>query len=458
MATISMAAPMGGSLKDAERTIISALDRSPFTRRHVIFTFAILASLFFDYGKPIALSFVIPGMRAGWNLSAQTGSLLAVFGLTGTMIGAITWGFVSDRIGRRVTLLWTVAIFSVASLCGLAVAYWNSLLACLIMGFGVGAEVPAVLASEYIPAKYRARTLLFLGLAGWLGGYAFTAGLSTIFNNYFPVHQAWRFIWLANILPGFLILWLRSRVIPESARFLLHHGRVEEARAAAESIVGPITEVPAASLEEEAEMPAENASQRSLYGRAAVAGFYALAVSFATFGFVIWLPTLLTSIGFTSSGSSAYLLLSALIALPALAITTPVLHWLGPRRTLIVYALGAGLALFALGMGVSRGLVSPVFLVVIISLVLFYITSISGLLSLYAVEIFPTGLRGRFSGAIAALGRVGAISGPFTVGVWITRGGQISVLQIGLAAFLIAAAVVLVVLRVETHGRSLEQI
>jgi len=455
---VAYALPSEALRRKAEREIVGALDRAPFTRRHVIFTAAILASLFFDYGKPIALSFVIPGMRAMWNLSPQTGSLLAVFGLTGTTIGAITWGVLSDRIGRRATLLWTVGIFSVASLCGLALEYWNSLVACLIMGFGVGAEVPAVLASEYIPAKYRGRTLLFLGLAGWLGGYAFTAGLSAIFHSFLPIHSAWRFIWLANILPGLLILWLRRRVIPESARFLLHHGRIEEARTAAESMVGPIPDVPPAETEEKAEEPMGALSSQKLFGRAAVAGFYALTVGFATFGFVVWLPTLLTGLGFTSSGSSAYLLLSALIALPALAITLPVLHRLGPRRTLIGYALGAGLALFAMSLGVARGAPAPVFLVLTISLVLFFIFSISGLLSLYAVEIFPTGMRGRFSGIIAALGRVGAVSGPFLVGVWLTRGGSIPGLQLGLAAFLGAAAVVLIVLRIETHGRTLEQI
>lgn len=90
------------------QTIIGALDRAPFTQRHTIFVVALLTALVFDYAKPFTISFVIPGMREMFNLTAVEGSYLAVAGLSGTVVGSFFWGFMADRIGRRVTLLWTI--------------------------------------------------------------------------------------------------------------------------------------------------------------------------------------------------------------------------------------------------------------------------------------------------------------------------------------------------------------
>lgn len=97
-----------------------------------------------DYAKPFTISFVIPGMRQMWGLSAVSASYLPIAGLSGTMVGSVLWGFAADRIGRRATLLWTVGMFSAAALCGLTLQYWQSLVACLVMGLGVGGEAPIV--------------------------------------------------------------------------------------------------------------------------------------------------------------------------------------------------------------------------------------------------------------------------------------------------------------------------
>lgn len=163
------------------REIIAALDHASFTRRHAVFLAALLAALVFDYAKPFTISFVIPGMREMWGLSEASASYLAVAGLFGTMVGSVFWGLMADRIGRRTTLLWTVGIFSVATVCGLAMDYWQSLLACFVMGTGVGGETPIVfaLAAEYVPARLRGRTLLFLGIVGSTAGYALAALIAT---------------------------------------------------------------------------------------------------------------------------------------------------------------------------------------------------------------------------------------------------------------------------------------
>jgi putative MFS transporter len=106
---------VSGSEDAGSRAILSALDHSPLTRRHRLFLAALLAALVFDYLKPYTLAFVIPGVRALWGLSPADAAYLPVAGLTGTAVGALFWGVVADRIGRRTTLLWTVGIFTAAA-------------------------------------------------------------------------------------------------------------------------------------------------------------------------------------------------------------------------------------------------------------------------------------------------------------------------------------------------------
>jgi MFS family permease len=111
--------PVRGLRSLDAQEITTALDRAPFTKRHAIFTVALLTALIFDYAKPFTLSFAMPGVRDVWQLSTVEGSYLAVAGLTGTMLGSVFWGFMGDRIGRRKTILWTIGLFWIGNVCGL---------------------------------------------------------------------------------------------------------------------------------------------------------------------------------------------------------------------------------------------------------------------------------------------------------------------------------------------------
>ncbi len=443
--------------KDGQE-IIAALDSAPFTRRHRLFLAALLAALAFDYMKPATLGFVMPGMREMFDLSQTAASYLAVSGLTGTMVGSMFWGFMADRIGRRRVLLWTVGIFSVASLCGLAMEYWQSLLACFVMGIGVGGEAPLVfaLAAEYMPVKVRGRTILFLGIVGSTAGYALAAGTAAVVKAIYPEMFAWRLLWLVGVIPAALILVLRSKVIPESARYLLARGRVEEARRAAESLVGPIPDV--AGREKGPGRPVIASADSRLYGRTVALSFFSFAWGLANFGFIVWLPTLLGKLGYGAATSSGYLALSALIALPALILTSLLFNGWSSRGTLVVYAMAGGLTLVCLGAVVTGALLTPVFLVLVISLAFLFITSIGGAFPLYAAEVYPTVMRGRRTGIVSAAGRLGAVIGPFAGGLWLTAGGSALGLESILAAALVVAALILAMVGLETRGKALEQI
>jgi len=456
--------PAPGSICNGNgHEVIAALEQAPFTRRHGLLLAALLAALVFDYQKPATIGFVIPGMREMWGLTEASAAYLPAAGMGGTVIGSVLWGFMADRVGRRAALLWTVGIFSIATLCGFALAYWQSLLACFVMGFGVGGEIPVVfaLASEYLPARLRGTAVLGLGIAGSMGGYALAAGTAAIVKAFYPEVDAWRLLWLVNLIPSvILILALRSRIVPESARYLLAQGRVQDARAAAESLLGPIARTPAITQSWSIDGPRKEAvtSLRTPYGRVAALAFFAFGWGLANFGFLTWLPTLLGRLGYAGATASAYLALSALIGLPSLILTALLFSRWSTQGTLVVYAAGGALALLALGAGASAGTLTPVLLVVASALAFFFIASIGGALPVYAAEVFPTGVRARQTGIVAAAGRLGAIVGPYVGGLWLTGGGSVLGLHGVFAAGLIAAAGVLHMVGVETRGRTLEEI
>ncbi|MGQ0549640.1 MAG: MFS transporter [Armatimonadota bacterium] len=441
-----------------EHEIIAALDRAPLTQRHLLFLGALLGALVFDYAKPFTISFVIPGMRQMWGLSEVRASYLPIAGLSGTTVGSVLWGFAADRIGRRATLLWTVGIFSAATVCGLALQYWQSLVACFVMGLGVGGEAPIVfaLAAEYLPVRVRGRLLLFLGIVGATAGYALAAAIATVATALFPDTVAWRLMWLVQLLPAVLILTLRSRIVPESARYLLARNRLKEARAAAEALVGSIAET--ATQVTPLSAMADFTGARSLYGRTLAFGLFSFAWGLVNYGFLTWVPTLLRRMGYTGVASSGYLALSALIAVPAFAVTVHLVARWSTRWMLVAYAIGAALTLGVLGAGAAAGKLTPLVLLAISSLVLFFMISIGGVFAFYTAEVFPTAVRVGRSGLVSATGRLGGVLGPYVLGLLLASANSMLGLLIPLAAALVVAALVLVVAGVETRGRSLEQI
>jgi len=442
--------------------IVAAIEESPMTRRHWYFLLSLLGALAFDSMKPATIGFVMPGMKEMFGLSPQTSSYLAVSGLTGMFFGSLVWGFLGDRIGRRRGLLFTVTIFIIASFCGAAMEYWQSLLACLVMGFGVGGEVPLVfaLAAEYIPARMRGPALLALGILGSALGYALAAGVATLSHLLLDSMNAWRLMWLLGLVPAAFILVLRSRIIPESARFLIVRGRLREARLAAESLVGPIPDSDPwdEPPKTEPRTPVARLLWKRYLSQTLSLGLFSFCWGIANFGFVTWLPTLMTQLGYTDAQSSSYLALSALLAVPALAVST----WLYTRwstiGTLVAYALGGGLAIATMGAALGGAAVSAPMLIGLASSTILFLTSLAGAYPIYTAEVFPTEIRSLDGGIVHAIGRIGALLGPLVGGIWFTRGGSILSFEVALATMLAIGGIVLAFTGRETRGKTLEQI
>ncbi|MEC4763982.1 MFS transporter [Mycobacterium sherrisii] len=169
---------------------------------------------------------------------AQIGYAAAIY-ITGACLGALFFGHLTDRFGRRNLFILTLAVYLVATVAtAFAFAPWYFFIARFFTGAGIGGEYAAINSAidELIPARVRGRVDLIINGTYWLGSAAGAAGALVLLNtSNFPPNIGWRLAFGIGAIFGIFVLLVR-RNVPESPRWLFIHGRDEEA----EQIVGDI--------------------------------------------------------------------------------------------------------------------------------------------------------------------------------------------------------------------------
>jgi MFS family permease len=170
--------------------------------------------------------------------SANLGSI-ASFYVGGAVVGALVFGWTTDRFGRRLVFYATLIIYlSGVLLSALAWDFWSFALFRLLTGLGIGGEYAAVNSAidELIPAKYRGRVDLIVNGSFWLGAaFGALAAPFLLDQKIFAVNLGWRLGFGIGGALGLAILLLR-RFVPESPRWLVTHCRGDEAESVVKKI------------------------------------------------------------------------------------------------------------------------------------------------------------------------------------------------------------------------------
>ncbi len=178
---------------------------------------------------------------SGIDLNAAQIGVAAAFYIAGACLGALFFGHLTDRFGRRNLFMLTLALYLVATVAtAFAFAPWYFFIARFFTGAGIGGEYAAINSAidELIPARVRGRVDLVINGTYWLGSAAGAAGALVLLDtSNFPANIGWRLAFGIGALFGIFVLLVR-RNVPESPRWLFIHGRDEEA----ERIVGEIEE------------------------------------------------------------------------------------------------------------------------------------------------------------------------------------------------------------------------
>ncbi len=220
-----------------ETDIPARLDRLPWSRFHVLLIAALGITWMLD-GLEVtivgAMSGVLGDARTLHLSAADVGAVASCY-VTGAVIGALVFGWLTDRFGRKRMFYITLGLYLLGV--SLSAFSWNFLSFAVfrfITGAGIGGEYSAVNSAidELMPARLRGRLALAINGTFWLGA-ALGAGSTILLLNpaIFPIDLGWRLGFGIGAVLSAGILLLRS-LVPESPRWLITHGRPDDAQTA----------------------------------------------------------------------------------------------------------------------------------------------------------------------------------------------------------------------------------
>ncbi|GMA29641.1 MFS transporter [Arenivirga flava] len=215
------------------RSLVPArMDRLPWTRFHWMMVIGLGFSWILDGLEVQIVS--LGGYEASLGMTAQDVGIAGSVYLAGQVVGALVFGRLADSLGRKKLFILTLAIYLGASaIAGLSFEPWFFFIFRFFAGMGIGGEYAAINSAidELIPARYRGRVDIAINGTYW-GGAALGsfAGIFLLDTSLFAEDLGWRIAFFIGPVLGLGLIVLR-RHIPESPRWLMTHGREEEAEA-----------------------------------------------------------------------------------------------------------------------------------------------------------------------------------------------------------------------------------
>jgi MFS family permease len=456
------------------------LDRLPWSRWHWLIiiglgTVWILDGLEVTIVSAVAARVTEPG--SGLELSASQVGIAGAIYIAGAVSGALFFGYLTDRYGRKKLFLITLSLYLAATtLTAFAASAWWFYLFRFLTGAGIGGEYAAINSAidELIPARLRGRVALFINGSYWVGT-ALGAGLAIFLldTDVFPVHIGWRLAFGLGAVLGLGILLVR-RHVPESPRWLFIHGRAQEA----ERLVGHIEE----EIESQTGKPlAEPHASMTIRERETI-GFIIIArtmfklypqrslLCFSLFTgqaflynavFFTYVLVLTTFYGVPSGHAPLYLIPFAIGNFLGPLLLGPLFDTIGRRKMISATYLLAGILLTITGYLFTQGALTAATQTVAWMIVFFFASAGASAAYLTASEIFPMEIRALAIAFFFAIGTAaGGISGPLVFGNLIetARAGDVFIGYLIGSGLMIAAGLIEIFIGVDAECRSLEDI
>jgi MFS family permease len=217
-----------------ESHVPARLDRLPWSRWHWLIVVALGATWILD-GLEVTLAGALGGIltrRETLGLTDTQVGASATFYLAGAVIGALLFGYGTDRFGRKKLFFITVAVYLTGT--ALSAFSWDFASYAFfraLTGAGIGGEYAAINSAidELIPARVRGRVDLMINGSYWIGAALGSAATLVLLDpRHFPISVGWRFAFGIGATLGLFVMFVRQW-IPESPRWLMIHGRNDEA-------------------------------------------------------------------------------------------------------------------------------------------------------------------------------------------------------------------------------------
>ena len=440
-------------------SLLIRMEQVPFSRWHMKARLVMGSATFFDAFNALSLAFALPTLIRLWHISPKQSGLLISASYVGQLAGALVFSALAEKIGRIRGTTAAIAIMSVMSFgCALA-GNFPALLACrLVQGIGVGGEMPvaATYINELSRAHGRGRFFLLYEMIFPLGLMA-TGQIGAWLVPAF----GWKFIFLLGGIPGLLITFLVAP-LPESPRWLISQGRVQEAAAIVEQIEAS-TERRVPAAETSITAPAGSLTQRGRWtellskiyrGRTLVVWALWASAYFVANSLNNWMPSLYNTVYHLSLRQSLRAASMTNVAQVAVLLVCAFsIDRIGRRNwTVAAFVLGGGMLAFLGIVGAQK-----VWSVMILGTLGYgVIGSVNAVLYLYTPEIYPTRMRAIGTGLATSWLRIASAVGPALVGLLVDAKGIHSVFLMFAGVSVLGA--IAATSMVETSDRRLEEI
>jgi MFS family permease len=450
-------------MADAAQTVTTdipaRLERLPFGNFHKLIIVALGVTWILD-GLEVTLvgsvSGVLKESRTLALSNADIGFATSAY-LLGAVLGAAFFGWLTDRLGRKKMFFITLAIYLVGTAAtSLSWNIWSFSVFRFVTGAGIGGEYTAINSTiqELIPARMRGRTDLIINGSFWLGAAAGALGSIILLDSSFIDPEiGWRLAFLSGAVLGLVIIVMRLW-IPESPRWLVIHGRAEEA----EKIVADIERrvLPAGYVAGELKTnrlrtrrftPIRDVLRTlfRIYRRRTVVGLILMAAQAFCYNaiFFTYALILVDFYHVPADGIGWYILPFAVGNFLGPLLLGPIFDTWG-RRVMVALTYGiSGVLLAGTGFLFSADVVTATQLTMAWVVVFFFASAAASSAYLTVSENFPLETRALAIAFFYSIGTaIGGVGGPWLFGKLIDTGSRASVLigyLIGAAAMLFAA-------------------
>ena len=443
-------------MEASKLNINSLIDEAKFKPFHWGVLFWCLLIIIFDGYDLVIYGVALPLLMQEWGLNAVQAGLLASTALFGMMFGAMCFGTLSDKIGRKKTIMICVAIFSGFTFLGaFAPSPTEFGILRFLAGLGIGGVMPNVVAlmTEYAPKRIRSTLVALM-----FSGYAIGGMTSALLGAWLvPVH-GWQIMFYIAILP-LLALPLVWKFLPESLMYLTNKGETETVRTIVQKIAPEqnITATTQFVLNEVGK--GDEAPLKALFQQGRTFSTFMFWIAFfmcllMVYALGSWLPKLMIQAGY-SLGASMIFLFALNIGGMVGAIGGGALADRFNIKTVLTIMFTCGAAALIL-----LGFNSP-------QVVLYTLIAVAGaatigsqiLLYTFVAQYYPSTVRSTGMGWASGIGRIGAIVGPVLTGALLTMNlpHQMNFFAIAIPGVIAALAIFFVNMKASVDGKVVNQ-
>ncbi|MCO1576007.1 MFS transporter [Crossiella sp. SN42] len=421
----------------------AAFDHMPFTRRHLMIGLTLFGAFVIDSWELVALVYVQADLAASMGMDqASVGLVLSALSF-GMIPGALLWGPVADRIGRRPACFGSMVAYSVLAIASaFAPEPWVLILLRVLSGFALAGVYTVTFPYflELVPTKIRGRAAVYLSM-GWPVGLLCAIGASSLIRDW-----SWQ-IMLAGAVAGGWAFVLRA-VVPESPYWLIARGREEEARVVLRQLSSPDAEARLTGSGGRVGNPLE-LFRGGLVRVAVPALLVNFVFSWGYWGLQNWLPTLLAQKGLTLDASLAFAALSAVMMIPGYLTASYLTARFGRKKIFLLYVLAAcaGGFVFATADSLTQLYLGNFTLA-------FFSLGAWGVWNTWNGEFYPTATRGTGAAYSSAMQLIASTSAPAAIGLLLAASSGFTLVMLVINAFLVVSVLLALALP-ETEGRTL---